>query len=123
MARILIVEDDQKISRALSVRLQAAGHTVSTAFDAVLGTCKAAEQAPDLILLDISMPGGDGFDVAQRISRIPTTAGTPFIFLTASKEPGLREKAMQLGAAAFFEKPYESTDLLAAIDRTLTQTA
>jgi CheY-like chemotaxis protein len=72
--------------------------------------------------LDISMPGGSGFSVVERLQRILPTR-TPFIFLTASKQPGLREQAQELGAAGFFEKPYEAEELLLAIKDILGETA
>ena len=117
--KILIVEDDKKIARALGIRIRAAGYEPIAAFDAVQGTQLAVQHHPDLVLLDISMPGGDGFKVAERLQNSVLTAGTPMIFLTAGKQPGLREKAMEVGASAFFEKPYEAEELLAAIREAL----
>jgi CheY-like chemotaxis protein len=74
----------------------------------------AASLQPDLVLLDISMPAGNGFTVAERMrSAVPDPA--PIIFLTASKQPGFRERARALGAAGYFEKPYEAETLLAAV--------
>jgi CheY-like chemotaxis protein len=119
MKRILIVEDDKKIVTALSVRLKAAGYETVAAFDAALAMGQALKSQPDLVLLDISMPGGNGFTVAERLQNSLVTAGTPFIFLTASKQPALRQKAMDLGAAGFFEKPYDADKLLAAIQKAL----
>lgn len=120
MKKILVVEDDLKIARALAVRLKANGYEVFAAHDAVMAPTVAAKHQPDLILLDISMPGGDGFLVAERLQHIVNTAGTPFIFITASKKPGLRDQAMELGAADFFEKPYDADELLKAIDLALS---
>ena len=117
--KFLIVEDDKKIARALGIRIRAAGYEPIAAFDAVQGTQLAVQHRPDLVLLDISMPGGDGFKVADRLQSSVLTAGTPMIFLTAGKQPGLREKAMEVGASAFFEKPYEAEELLAAIREAL----
>jgi DNA-binding response OmpR family regulator len=114
MKKILIVEDDPNISKALSIRLKNAGYDVSVAPDAVTAVGAAVKKTPDLVLLDISLPAGDGFTVAERIQALIPTA-TPIIFLTASRKPGLREKAKELGAAAFFQKPYEADDLLGAI--------
>ncbi len=119
MKKILIVEDDKKIVAALSVRLKAAGYEAVAAFDAVMAGSVAAKERPDLVLLDISMPGGDGLLVAERLRKLPVPVNIPMIFLTASKKPGLREQAMALGAAAFFEKPYEADQLLGAIKTAL----
>jgi DNA-binding response OmpR family regulator len=118
MKKILIVEDDEKIAKALSIRLKNAGYEVSVAPDALTGVENVVKKVPDLVLLDISLPAGSGFTVAERIQSLIPTA-TPLIFLTASKKPGLRDKAKELGAAAFFQKPYEWDDLLGAIQLAL----
>lgn len=120
MPKILLVEDDEKIVKALTVRLKSQGYEVVPAFDAVMATAKAIEHHPDLILLDISMPGGNGFTVAERLHDSSITADIPIIFLTASKEPGLRERAKELGAVAFLEKPFEAQELIAVIQHALT---
>jgi DNA-binding response OmpR family regulator len=118
MKRILIIEDDRKIAMALAQRLRSSGYEASMAFDALSGVSTAVKLKPDLVLLDISMPAGDGFSVAERIqSLVPTY--TPIIFLTASKRSEFREKAIELGATAFFEKPYDAKALLSAISKTI----
>jgi DNA-binding response OmpR family regulator len=114
--KILIVEDDRNIATALEVRLKSEGYEVAIASDAMSGVNSALKFRPDLVLRDISLPAGSGFNVAERLQRLLATMA-PFIFLTASKQPGLREKAKELGAAGFFEKPYEGEELLAAIRR------
>ena len=112
--KVLVVEDDAKIAMALALRLKAAGYETVLAFDALLGLSKAVQISPDLVLLDITMPAGDGLELARNI-RNNLPQAPPFIFLTASKQEGLRGKALELGAAGFFEKPYEAEDLMAAI--------
>jgi len=121
--KILVVEDDKRIALALTVRLRAAGYDVITAPDAVLAVSMALKHRPDLMVLDILMPGGNGFLVAERIQDLEAMLGVPCIFLTASKQPGLREKARRLGAAGFFEKPYDAGELLATIRKTLKAAA
>ena len=79
----------------------------------------AVENLPDLVLLDIGLPGGDGFTVAEKIQSLVRTP-IPMIFITASKQPGFRQKANELGAAGYFEKPYEAEELLAAIQAALS---
>jgi CheY-like chemotaxis protein len=107
----------------LGIRLKSYGYEVAIASDAMTGVNFALKLRPDLVLLDISMPvrhgwfpdfSGSGFSVAERLQRLLPTM-TPFIFLTASKQPRLREKAKELGASGFFEKPYEAEELLVAI--------
>lgn len=118
MKKILIVEDDENLAKALAIRLESTGYEVTIAPDAVLGVSTALKSNPDLTLLDILMPAGDGFTVADRLQEL-LPREIPFIFLTASKQPGLRKKAEILGARDFFEKPYEAEDLLAAIKTAL----
>jgi DNA-binding response OmpR family regulator len=118
MKKILIVEDDPNIGKALAVRLKSAGYEVSLAPDALSGLELALRNPPNLVILDISLPAGNGFSVAERIQSLIPTA-TPLIFLTASRKPGLREKAKELGAAAFLQKPYDANELLHAIQLAL----
>ena len=119
MNKILIIEDDVKIALALSVRLKAAGYEVKKAHDALTGFHAAVNDPPDLVLLDISMPAGGGFSVAEKIrSQLP--GHTPIIFITASKLPEFRVRAAELGAIEFFEKPFEAGELLEAIRSALS---
>ena len=119
MSKILIVEDDKNVLKALVIRLHARGYEVVTAQDAVMALAAVRDERPDLVLLDISLPAGNGFEVASRIRDEPAVANTPLIFITASRRPGLRERAEGLGAAAFFEKPYEAQQLLDSVEATL----
>ena len=116
MKKILIVEDDQKIAMALTIRLKANGYNPSLASDAIAGASQARAIKPDLILLDIFMLGGNGFQLAETFQRMPETSETPIIFITASKSPELMEKVVDLGAAGLFEKPFDTEKLLGAID-------
>ena len=115
MKTIVIVEDDRNIATALGIRLKACGYNVVIAYDAISGVTAAVRARPDLVLLDVSMPGGGGMVVAERLRSLAPTAATPLIFLTASKDPGLRPRAEALGASGFFEKPYDPQDLLASV--------
>jgi len=114
MKTILVLEDDPKIAIALAVRLEAAGFDVLTAPDGVQGLKLALTRRPDLILMDIWMPVGLGLSVAQRLRDLGLQ-NIPVIFITASRLKGLREAAAKLGAAGYFEKPYDPEQLLAAI--------
>jgi DNA-binding response OmpR family regulator len=115
---ILIIEDDQKVALGLAIRMKSAGYEAIMAHDALSGVRSAIRNRPDLVLLDISMPAGNGFLVAERIQRNISNP-IPIIFLTASRHPEFRQKAEELGALAFFEKPYEPAELLAVINEAL----
>ena len=118
LTQILIIEDNEKIALALALRLKAAGYRAMTTYDALTGLKAAVTNPPALVLMDISMPAGNGFSVAERIQAlIPTHI--PIIFVTASKKAAFREKAKKMGAAGYFEKPYEMDDLFGAIRRAL----
>ena len=115
LKKLLVVEDDPKIRAALKVRLGASGYEVVSAQDGFSGLKMTVAHKPDLILLDIMMPVGMGFSVAERLRDLGL-GGIPIIFITASKRAGLRKMAQKLGAAGFFEKPYDADELVAAID-------
>jgi CheY-like chemotaxis protein len=117
-ARILIVEDDRPIATALSLRLKAAGYETTLAHDALTAVSTAVQCRPDLALLDVSLPAGNGFSVAERLQSLLTPPPS-LIFLTASKEPGLRQRAEAVGASGFFEKPCRADQLLGAIQEAL----
>ncbi|HWY40645.1 MAG TPA: response regulator [Chthoniobacterales bacterium] len=121
MKTILIVEDDQKIALALQVRLKANRYAVSVASDAIQGANLGRTVKPHLILLDISMPGGDGFQLAETFHKMPETKGTSIVFITASKSPQLLQKVTDLGAVGLFEKPFDTEKLLYSIERELNR--
>jgi len=116
--KILVVEDDTKIAMGLGIRLKAAGYDPLLAQDGLGAVNVAVKNRPDLVLLDISIPAGNGFTVARRIQTAIATP-TPIIFLTASKRPEFRQQAEELGAVGFFEKPFEADQVLATIKQTL----
>ena len=81
----------------------------------------AINEPPDLLLLDISMPAGDGFSVAERCRSIPGLACIPVIFLTALEDPELEQRANELGASSFITKPHDGDELLTAIESALAE--
>lgn len=113
MTTVLLVEDDKDIARALRLRIAAHGYAVSVAHDAATALMVARKTSPDLIVLDISMPGGDGFVVAERMEM--AFGRLPMIFITANSHPDLRAKAVAVGAVGFFEKPLQTDELIASI--------
>jgi CheY-like chemotaxis protein len=116
MKNILLVEDHPGIALALGVRLKSMGYSVTTAADAATAVTRVCELHPDVVVLDIGLPAGDGFLVSERISRLSGDVATPIIYITASQQPGLRERAMKGGAAAFLQKPFDANCLADAIE-------
>lgn len=116
--KILIVEDDRMIAKALTVRLRAAGYEINSANDAISAVSLGRTMQPDLVLLDISMPGGNGFSVAERMQTL-LPVPPAIIFLTASKNPVFQQEAEKYSPVAYFEKPYNADALMAAIKRAL----
>jgi DNA-binding response OmpR family regulator len=86
--KILVVDDERDIVKVLVIRLQSSGYEVITAFDGAQGVFMAHKEKPDLVILDIRMPAGDGFSVAERLKRSSHTWTIPIIFLTGSPERG-----------------------------------
>jgi DNA-binding response OmpR family regulator len=119
--KILIVDDERDIVKGLMIRLQGAGYEIVTAFDGAQGVFMAHKEKPDLIILDIRMPAGNGFSVAQRLKRSIHTFTIPVIFLTGSPEKNAEDKARALGARFYIKKPYDPEELLDAIKRALEE--
>jgi CheY-like chemotaxis protein len=119
--KIMVVDDDPRIVKALALRLRAAGYETTITFNGMTGLLLAKLNKPDLIIADVWMPAGCGLSMAYRLKQV--LPHTPIIFLTASKQPGLREKAIQLGADGFLEKPYEPAALLEMVADLLEQKA
>ena len=114
MKRVLLVDDDNTVLLGIGVRLKSMGYTVYTAKDAVSAVSAVVKNNPDVVVLDVSLPAGDGFLVADRLQNLVTSAATPIIFIA------LRERAMNLGAAAFLTKPFDATTLADAVESALS---
>jgi putative two-component system response regulator len=117
--KILIIDDDKDLRLALSIRLRASGYDVAMATDAISAMSVALKERPDLVLLDVNMPGGNGFMIMERFRMSTHLESTPVIVLTGGDPIVYREKAFNLGAVDFFEKPADNDALLASIKRTL----
>jgi CheY-like chemotaxis protein len=120
MKTVLLVDDDNVFLLTIGVRLKSMGYTVYAAKDAVNAISAVRKNDPDVIVLDVSLPAGDGFMVAERLQRLISSAATPIIFVTASENPSLRERAMRVGAVAFLNKPFDATTLADAIESALS---
>jgi DNA-binding response OmpR family regulator len=115
--KILIVDDDKDLVRGLMFRLMANGYETAWAFDGYTAMSMAQKEKPDLIILDLGLPVGDGFTVMKRLKSVSSLALTPVIVLTARDIQINKERALQDGAVAFFQKPADNDRLLAAIQK------
>jgi len=120
MAKILIVEDVEDNSDVLSRRLQRRGFEVVLAADGEQGVALAASESPDLILMDMNMPGLDGWGATRRLKADPATRSIPVIALTAHDLSGDREKTLEAGCDDHHPKPFDLPKLLSQIDALLT---
>lgn len=117
--KILVVDDDRDQQAGLRVRLIASGYQVVSAFDAIQAVNVARSEQPDLILLDIGLPGGDGHKVFERLRNLAPTSLIPIIILSA-QDPSLHRKRMlDSGAQDYFQKPANNDMLLQAISKAL----
>jgi DNA-binding response OmpR family regulator len=119
--KILIVDDDKDLVQGLSLRLKASGYNVIPAYDASSGIGAAQKQKPDVIILDIKLPAGSGFNVIERLKSLMHLAGIPVIVVTGIDPHTNRERALKAGAVAFFEKPVDNEELLAAVRKALEE--
>jgi two-component system KDP operon response regulator KdpE len=117
--KILIIEDDPDLRRGLNVRLRASNYDTDFAGDAVMALSIAKKEAPDLILLDLGLPGGDGFLVLERLKNIASLACTPVIVVSARDPKANEKRALDAGAEAFFQKPVDNAQLMSAIHTAL----
>jgi CheY-like chemotaxis protein len=123
MAKILLVEDNEMNRDMLSRRLQKKGYEVVMAVDGEQGVAMAETQAPALVLMDMSLPGLDGWEATRRLKAAAGTRAIPVIALTAHAMAGDREKALAAGCDDFDTKPIELERLLAKIEALLARTS
>lgn len=112
---VLLVEDDRHIALALRIRLSAAGYAVIIAPNVSNALQAVSDAVPDIAVIDINLPDGNGIELMHAIAQQCREGKMTTVIMTASRKPGLRELAMQKGAAAFLEKPFPSRMLLDAI--------
>jgi DNA-binding response OmpR family regulator len=120
--KILIVEDDPDVRQGMYVRLKANNYETFLAGDALSSIVEARKHEPDLIILDLGLPAGDGFVVMERLKAIPSLAVIPVIVVSARAGLANQERAVKAGAKAFLQKPVDNAELLAVIHQALGET-
>ena len=118
-ALILVADDDPVIVRLLQVNFKLEGYDVDTASHGEEALQKAKELGPALILLDVMMPGVDGWEVARRLKADDDTKDIPVLFLSARAQEEDRRKGLELGVTEYVTKPFDPGELVGLVQRTL----
>jgi DNA-binding response OmpR family regulator len=121
--KILVVDDDPDVRQAMQVRLNANGYDTFFAVDALSGITEAHKRHPDLILLDLGLPAGDGFVVMDRLKTHTSLAAIPIIVVSARDARANSGRAVKAGAKAFLQKPVDNAELLGVIRLALGEPA
>lgn len=116
---ILLVEDDKDQLMGMNVRLRSVGYNVVAAQDAISAISTARKTKPDLIVLDLGLPGGDGFVIIERLRSLIDLALIPIIVVSGRDPIANKRRALEAGAQAYIQKPIENREFLAAIEKAL----
>ncbi len=119
-AKVLIVDDEPNIVLAIEFLLQREGYQTKKAFNGIEALDIATQFLPDIIVLDVMMPGLDGFEVAQQIRQNPILEYTKIIFLTAKGAQRDKETGYAKGAEAYMLKPFDNEELVTVVNEMLT---
>jgi CheY-like chemotaxis protein len=112
MPNILLIDDDAVILRLLELNFRLSGFAVTTSTRGEEALERAAQEPPDAVITDVTMPGLDGYEVCERMRQLPGLAAVPFLFLTARSEDTARSRAAALGSVTFVTKPFDPADLV-----------
>src|SRR5690349_23798899 len=115
MSKILVIEDNAANMRFATFLLESVGHTVLAAADAEVGLALARAEAPDVILMDVQLPGMDGLEATTLLKADPTTRAIPVIALTALAMPGDEERIRAVGCDGYIAKPIRYQSFLATL--------
>ena len=115
MARVLVIDDEQAIGHVIRLLMESQGHEVFVADDGSRGFALAQRQSPDVVILDVMMPVMDGFAVLEALRQDPRTAPIPVVMLSALTSEDIEARCVELGAAAYVRKPFDSEAMLGAL--------
>ena len=119
--KILIIEDDRSAARLAQYTIQQAGYDVVIAYDGYEGLEKTLHEHPDLIILDIMLPGLDGYEVCHRLRAEPETITLPILMISAKAREEDRNIGLKVGADDYLAKPVEPSVMLAKIEELLSK--
>ncbi len=120
---ILVVDDDKNTAMYLADLLRLMGHNIVVTFGPRGALLKLGEIVPDVVFLDVNMPGVDGLEICRYIRRDPSTANVPIVIISANEEKAHQTAAFQAGANYYIVKPAMFEDLQKALDRVMTPAA
>ena len=120
--KIMVIEDNQEHLMALAIKLQAHGFEIVSAGDGATAMTVVNREKPHAVILDLGLPGGDGFVVLQRLRSLTNTVALPVVVVTARPAQTNRALALEHGGVAFLQKPVKTAELLAALRKALSQT-
>lgn len=120
-ASILIADDDPSILRALSFVMRGEGHQVRTAIDGGATIAAMEEAAPDLLLLDVMMPRGNGYEVCRTLRAMPRYNGVRIVMLSARGQDGDQREGLSLGADAYITKPFGVAEVVDCVNDVLSR--
>lgn len=112
---VFVIEDEEDIARLISHNLQAAGFEVQSFVSGASVVSEALREMPSLFLLDVMLPGADGFEICRQIRQTPALSATPIIFLTAKTAEADRIKGLELGGDDYITKPFSPRELVARV--------
>jgi two-component system, cell cycle response regulator DivK len=115
--KILYIDDNRQNLRLMQKMLNSAGYDVLEATDGISGIAAAHRELPSLILMDINLPGEDGYEVTARIKATPELAGIPVVAVTANSMQGDRERCLAAGCDAYIAKPITKSELLSTVSQ------
>lgn len=119
--KVLVVEDDGDMRLGYQILLRAHGYDTAFAGDSLSAMSEARKQQPDVIILDLGLPAGDGFVVLERLRSNLNFTLIPVIVVSGREVHGNRERALKAGARAYLQKPWNDYELLALISQLLAQ--
>jgi CheY-like chemotaxis protein len=117
---VLIVEDDRQMADSLAAQIGVLGHIVDTAYGPRMALQRLNQVIPDIIFMDINMPGVNGLEVLRFLRRDPLTARVPVVVVSAEEQPTIRDDAFEAGANHYIVKPPTLEDIEAALDHIMT---
>lgn len=121
MKKILIIEDDEVLGKMLLDRLSKNGFSPSKAVDAMQGQQAILSLKPDLVLLDLMLPAGNGIELLRNMRASIQTQTIPVVIITSYKDGEVKKEAQEIGVQGYFQKPVDNEELMADIKRILNQ--